>query len=202
MRVGGGRLPTNVINTDYAMPCKAPYCIPCRLGVCPSCNCCTDRERLLNSPAFWEMLSLQKIDHFPTGATRDSDLGKLDYEGFLSPTCLERYAQYMDKHRNMPDGSRRESDNWQLGMPEERCMKSLWRHFMQVWKAHRSGIDTWEPEKPQDPQDIQEAICACIFNLFAMLDGRLKASQGPKVLECPTNGCRCSEWAKGGGNET
>lgn len=43
-------------------------------------------------------------------ATRDLDEEKIDYEGFLSPIVLERYAQYMHKHRNTANGLR-ESDN-------------------------------------------------------------------------------------------
>src|SRR5687768_4320669 len=32
---------------------------------------------------------------FETGATRNLDNGKLDYEGFLSPLVMERFAEYM-----------------------------------------------------------------------------------------------------------
>src|SRR5262249_20215749 len=54
---------------------------------------------------------------FKTGATRDTDTGKLDYEGFLSPLVLKRYAEYMHQHRVMKDGAMRASDNWQRGIP-------------------------------------------------------------------------------------
>ena len=50
---------------------------------------------------------------FDTGATRDSDNDKLDYEGFLSPLVLRRYAEYLHKHRKQSDGKIRTSDNWQ-----------------------------------------------------------------------------------------
>lgn len=77
------------------------------------------------------------LREFATGATRDVETGKLDYEGFLSPAVLEAYAAYMDKHRVQSDGNVRPADNWQKGIPRDVYMKSMWRHFMDVWKAHR-----------------------------------------------------------------
>ena len=72
---------------------------------------------------------------FDTGATRDADIGKNDYEGFLSPLVIQRYGKYMNKHRKQVDGKLRDSDNWQKGFGENHyavCMKSLWRHFMDL----------------------------------------------------------------------
>ncbi len=97
---------------------------------------------------------------FDTGATRDDDLHKLDYEGFLSPRVLERYAEYMHKHRRQPDGRLRDADNWQKGIDQPSYMKSLFRHFMDVWKEHR-GIKT--------AAGLQEALCAVIFNASGYL---------------------------------
>jgi hypothetical protein len=57
--------------------------------------------------------------NFTTGATRNSDVNKLDYEGFLSPVVLEEFAIYMQTHRKQADGKLRESDNWQKGIPKE-----------------------------------------------------------------------------------
>ena len=36
---------------------------------------------------------------FDTGATRDTNTDKPDYEGFLSPLVIERYGQFMMKHQ-------------------------------------------------------------------------------------------------------
>lgn len=96
-----------------------------------------------------------KIRKFTTGATRDTTENKLDYEGFLSPIVLVRYAKYMNKHRLQPDGKLRDSDNWQKGMPKDVYMKSAWRHFMDFWLFHRGykGRET-----------IEDALCALIFN--------------------------------------
>src|ERR1700754_2521147 len=43
-----------------------------------------------------------KIRQFSTGATRDTDAGKVDYEGFLSPYALKAFGEYMDRHRHLP----------------------------------------------------------------------------------------------------
>jgi len=98
-----------------------------------------------------------KIRLFDSGATRDTDQDKLDYEGFLSPFVLERYAEYLHKHRKMSDGSMRASDNWQKGMPVEVYMKSACRHFFSVWKNHRRGIVN------------QDEVCALLFNIMGIL---------------------------------
>ena len=107
---------------------------------------------------------------FNTGATRDTDEGKLDFEGFLSPLVLIRYAEYMDKHRTQADGKVRSSDNWQKGMPQNAYMKSMWRHFMDAWMWHRG-------RKPKSGATDEEALCAVMFNamgyLHEILRGRL-----------------------------
>lgn len=97
---------------------------------------------------------------FETGATRDSDEGKLDYEGFIDPWVLEAYAMYMHKHRIQADGQLRDSDNWQKGMPKEQYMKSLLRHVIDVWQKHRIGDADVE---------MDEALCAVIFNAMGYL---------------------------------
>jgi hypothetical protein len=101
-----------------------------------------------------------KVREFKTGATRSSDEGKLDFEGFFSPLVLERFALYMHKHRLQPDGKLRDSDNWQKGMPQSAYMKSMWRHFFDVWKQHRA-IPT--------EMDQEENLCALMFNVMGML---------------------------------
>ena len=100
---------------------------------------------------------------FESGATRDTDESKLDYEGFLSPLVIQRYAQYMHKHRKQADGKLRDSDNWQNLFGENHydvCMKSMHRHFMDLWLFHRGY---------QGRDDIEEAICALLFNAMAYL---------------------------------
>lgn len=102
---------------------------------------------------------------FETGATRDSDNQKIDYEGFLSPLVLERFGRYMHQHRLQADGRLRDSDNWQKGIPRTAYMKSAWRHFVDWWHGHR-GARTRE--------QLEEALCATIFNAQGYLHELLK----------------------------
>jgi len=102
---------------------------------------------------------------FETGATRDNDDTKNDYEGFLSPLVIEAYGNYMTKHRKQADGKLRDSDNWQKGMPKDCYMKSGWRHFMDWWKWHR-GIPAGEA--------LIDALCALMFNVMGYLHETLK----------------------------
>lgn len=111
---------------------------------------------------------------FESGATRDVDTSKLDYEGFIHPLVLERYAQYMHENRVQADGSLRTSDNWQKGIPKDVYMKSAFRHFMDVWKEHR-GIKTSD--------GIEKAICALMFNIQGYLFEHLKEKQVAKSQE-------------------
>lgn len=98
---------------------------------------------------------------FKSGATRDNNEGKYDYEGFLSVLVLEAYAKYMHKNRLQADGKLRASDNWQKGFGEDHlsvCLKSLYRHFVDLWKEHREY-------KSRD--GIDDAIGGLLFNAMA-----------------------------------
>lgn len=95
------------------------------------------------------------VREFDTGATRDSDDGKLDFEGFFSPLVLERRAEYMHQHRIQADGGLRDSDNWQKGIPLDAYMKSGWRHFFAWWRRHR---------KLPANESLEDALCALMFN--------------------------------------
>lgn len=106
-----------------------------------------------------------KKREFESGATRNSDEGKIDYEAFLSPTVIKAYGEYMHKNRKTEDGSLRDGDNWQKGIPVKEYMKSMWRHFFDVWSNHR-GIKTEEDEITN--------LCAVMFNAMGMLHEKLK----------------------------
>ena len=110
-----------------------------------------------------------QVRMFPSGASRDTEEGKLDYEGYLSPLVLKRYAEYMQKHQTRSDGSKRASDDWQQGIPKDVYAKSLLRHVMDFWLCHR---------KPGQyaRETLAEALCAIIFNamgyLYNLLEGK------------------------------
>lgn len=102
---------------------------------------------------------------FETGATRDSEDGKLDFEACLSPFALERFAEYMRKQRHTANGLRAD-DNWQKGIPPEAYMKSMWRHFHEAWKLHRAGII--------DQRQMEDALCGVLFNAQGYLHELLR----------------------------
>jgi len=108
-----------------------------------------------------------KIRKFETGATRDVDDGKLDYDGFLSEHALTAYAEYMNIHRVQPDGEVRSSDNWKKGMPKEQYMKSAWRHFMDMWRSFK-GI-TVTDSKTGSEISTKEAACGVLFNVQGLI---------------------------------
>lgn len=107
---------------------------------------------------------------FSTGATRDTAEDKLRYEGFLSPVVLKRYAEYMHKHRQQSDGSLRDPDNWQRLFGDDHynvCIDSGLRHFMDWWLHHRHYDE-------ETTEDLEESICALLFNAQAYLFKLLK----------------------------
>ncbi len=110
---------------------------------------------------------------FTTGATRDTDDGKLDFEGFLSPAVLEGFARYMHLNRFQTDGDLRASDNWQKGIPIDAYMKSMWRHFFAVWKGYRNQ----EPELTD--------LYALLFNVQGMIHELLKEDYGQEAKTTP-----------------
>ncbi len=123
---------------------------------------------------------MAEIRTFETGATRDADDNKLDYEGFFSPLVLERYGEYMHKHRTQADGSLRASDNWQKGIPRMQYMKSLLRHTLDVWKICR-GYPAYD-RKDGHEISLQEALCAIMFNSMGMLHEDFKTAHTTSVL--------------------
>jgi hypothetical protein len=117
---------------------------------------------------------IHQVRRFNTGATRDLDTGKFDYEAFLSPLVIERYGAYMHSKRQINGQPMRDGDNWQRGIPLTVYMKSMWRHFVDLWKEHR-GVKTQE--------GIEDALCAVIFNASGYLHEHLKAQRAPATCD-------------------
>lgn len=133
----------------------------------------------LNYPPFGFVRQVDKWDNlymrkFKTGATRDDDTNKLDFEGAISSLALERFVQYMHKHRTQADGKLRTSDNWQKGIDKDAYMKSMWRHFFDVWSIHRGH---------KKEIDLEEALCALLFNVQGLLHETIKDNSLTKVEE-------------------
>lgn len=100
---------------------------------------------------------------FDSGAIRDTEDGKFDYEGFLDPAVLREFAAYMHGHRKMPDGSLRSADNWQKGFGLDVMMKSMLRHVMDLWLIHR-GHDAVRPEDGHSVS-VPDALGGIMFNV-------------------------------------
>lgn len=98
---------------------------------------------------------------FETGATRDKEDCKLDFEGALSPAVLVAFTAYMNDHRFI-DGEMRSADNWQKGIPLDSYMKSLLRHVMDLWLLHR-GLEAVRPETGV-PVTVASALGGVLFN--------------------------------------
>jgi hypothetical protein len=104
---------------------------------------------------------------FDTGATRDTADGKLDMEGFTHPMVEKQFAKYMNMNRLQSDGQLRDSDNWQKGIPQDAYIKSLKRHYDEVWANHRGFHEDGEA-------GIIAALCGIIFNAKGYLLEHLK----------------------------
>ena len=129
-------------------------------------------------PKISEMCTIidARLRSFDGGAIRDTNIGKLEYYGFLSPLVLKRYSEYMNKHRTLPDGGLRGSDNWKslFGKDHNKiCFDSLLRHLMDVWLIMDGYSD--EAREP-----LEEALCAMSFNINALLLKILKDKKQDK----------------------
>jgi len=68
----------------------------------------------------------------------------------------------MHKNRLRSDGSLRDGDDWQQGIPRSVYIKSAWRHLMDVWFWHR-GLS------PKGGASLEEALCGVLFNVMGYL---------------------------------
>ena len=97
-----------------------------------------------------------------SGATRDLNDGKKQYDKFIHPLVIERFADYMQGKRAMPDGSSREGDNWWNGFPREWLIESMGRHYQDTL-LHTKGFHEATTE------DEETALCGLLFNVQSML---------------------------------
>jgi hypothetical protein len=121
---------------------------------------------------------IEPVRKFDTGATRSDDTDRYDLEGFISPIALERYCEYMQKHRKQPDGSIRASDNWQKGMPIDSYMKGMARHFLHLWTRHRGHM----VRDQKAAESRQEDLCALLFNVQGYLHTLL--ADAHRIVPC------------------
>ena len=152
----------------------------------PICQVCTSDLAFIDDTLYCPFCSEQrKVNNsgrvFETGAYRDTDSNKFDYEGFLSPLVIRAYGEYMHEHRTQSNGEFRSSDNWQRGIPKDQYMKSAWRHFLRFWASHR-GYD-FPDEKGNKVTQEKDAL-AILFNVMGYFHESLKKKE--KVNADPT----------------
>lgn len=134
-------------------------------------------------------------EKFNTGATRNDSTNQIDPEGFLSPEVLQAYFDYMHKNRFRPNGEIRDSDNWQLGIPQYRYTKSLWRHFFSFWKLHRKIGNNKIESNPYRNEQLIEDSMGVMFNIMGYVHEELKKPlKEETTLNYPihTIDCLCS----------
>lgn len=153
------------------------------IGVCESLDCGCDgpvdiddaRTLLANRRRPGTGFYRHTIRTFSTGATRDTNSGKYDPEGFLSPAVLMEFCRYMHANRVQSDGTLRDSDNWQKGIPLDAYMKSLLRHVFDLWMIHRTG----HAVRPETGEDVtlHDALGGCLFNVQGYWHESLKEGE-------------------------
>ena len=127
------------------------------------------------------------IQQFPTGATRSSDEGKNAYDGFLSMPAIEEFGDYMTRHRLQADGSLRDPDNWQKGMPLASYVSSLLRHTLELVGLQRGYVShrmkrEFQAERLTDLEFLKrETACAIWFNVQGFLHVTVTPKQDPLI---------------------
>ena len=113
-----------------------------------------------------------KMRQFEGGATRDADdhPDKPSYYKALSPIVLREYVKYLGRHRTLPDGSKRDWDNWKNGLPMDVYMEGLLRHTMAVWLIQQ-GFKSYDNH---GEVNLKDSLCGIMFNCIGMLHELLK----------------------------
>jgi hypothetical protein len=125
-----------------------------------------------------------KVRQFASGATRDTDQGKLNYRGFENPFVTKRFAEFMHRNRKQSDGSLRAADNWQKGITREAYMESLERHFNEAKQMHESEAgrnpEFWGEKAETSSEVFLDTLCAIVFNAQGMM---LEIMKGTEIGE-------------------
>ena len=118
---------------------------------------------------------------FDTGATRDSNQGKLEYSNYIHPFADYSFAEYM-KSKQLIGWEYRRWDNRQKGIPPESLLESLVRHI-EILKLLTKGytvVETqgtawtkmyvykWDDKIVWDHKDMISELNAIRFNAEAL----------------------------------
>lgn len=128
-----------------------------------------DKENFLSKDTIDDQ-DYNQMREFATGATRNVDTDKLEYKGFISPSAMKKFSQYMHKNRFQADGKIREADNWQKGIPLSSYESSLIRHVFEFWEHLYS-------KEPDALEKADETACAILFNIQGWIHEREKSKK-------------------------
>lgn len=120
------------------------------------------------------LIETESMRVFATGATRNIESDP-DYHGFISPLALHAYGDYMHRHRLQADGSLRDSDNWQKGIPNDAFVRSMVRHVHDIQLIH-DGYGELARTDDRDENVLLSHLAAALFNVQGMLHNVLKAN--------------------------
>ena len=109
---------------------------------------------------------------FETGAIRDANdhSEKPNYIKALSPIVLREYVKYLGRHRTLPDGSKRDWDNWKNGIPLNVYLEGMERHTMAVWLIQH-GFKSYDNN---GEVTLKDSLNGVLFNTIGMLHEILK----------------------------
>lgn len=147
---------------------------------------------------------------FISGAIRNEDSSRINYEKGLSPIVLRCYGEFMRRHNKCSDGSYRDEGNWKKGFTKQSYMESKFRHFMETWLLHDGFLDEdikdeLREELKHEPTAIEiedryfekllESLCAEFFNtmgymhvvLLEQAKAKLKRKKSSKIAESLAN---------------
>jgi len=168
---------------EQAENCICPDCkqsLPKNLvHLCPkreiiNCSYVGDDGVLVKEFLSGELKPTQPTREFESGAIRDNNTDKLDYDEATHPLVEMSFGEFMHGHTYLRDGTRRPADNWQKGIPRKEYMKSMKRHMMDAWALHHDIV-------VKDRTDghlvtLEEALNAMKFNIngyiLELLKGR------------------------------
>ena len=127
--------------------------------------------------------SAEAVRSFETGASRSADNGRYDPEAFLSPQVLEGFCEYMQRNRQLADGSLRDGDNWQKGIPLPVYAKGLNRHHLHFWARHRGAPIADENATGSVKDDLHAILFNAMGYLFELYreENNLKANVPVKL---------------------
>ncbi len=134
-------------------------------------------QTVVETPTTFTPPATGVIRTFATGATRDTEEGKLNYVKALSPIVLKRYVEYLGGHRTQSDGSLRDWNNWKQGIPQQTYFESLYRHFHAAWLLR----DGFRAGDNHGPVTLEDSLCGILFNTMGYLHEHLKEKNASKT---------------------